>query len=101
MNPQDLDQSLDALFEERLDRIARRDLEGELRKSPQARDAYWETLLLHQSLRYRSKRVDLTKVVPMDQVICPEPEAGGLAGPVRSGRGAHSERQSSGPEHGR
>ncbi|HSH14927.1 MAG TPA: FecR domain-containing protein, partial [Verrucomicrobiae bacterium] len=42
--------------------------QDELRRNPEAREAYREYLLLEHSLRFRSKGVDLLRVVPMDQV---------------------------------
>lgn len=69
MNPEDLDQALDELFEGRLREDALAALNRELRERPEAREAYREHQLLHHCLRYRSKGTDLTKVVPMDAII--------------------------------
>ncbi|MBT8045484.1 MAG: FecR family protein, partial [Verrucomicrobiae bacterium] len=43
-------------------------LQQELYDNPQARDTYREYLHLHHALRFRSKGVDLLRVVPMDKV---------------------------------
>lgn len=69
MTSLELRQSLDDLFEGRLEGEAYTALENELRESAEARAVYRECLLLHKSLEFRGKGVDLFNVVPMEEVV--------------------------------
>jgi hypothetical protein len=68
MNRRELEMALQDLFEGQLAGEAFDELQGELRSNPDAREAYREYLLLEHTLKFRSKGVDMLRVVPMDQV---------------------------------
>ena len=69
MNRRDLEMHLQDLFEGCLAVEDFHSLQEELRANPQARAAYREYLHLHHALRFRSKGVDMLRVVPMDKVV--------------------------------
>lgn len=69
MTRRELEMALQDLFEGRLRGEAFGDLQHELRESAEARKTYREYLLLHHSLKFRSKGVDLLHVVPMDRIV--------------------------------
>ena len=68
MNRRELEMALQDLFEGQLAGEPFDELQEELRRNPEARAAYREYLLLDHSLRFRSKGVDMLRVMPMDQV---------------------------------
>jgi len=68
MTRRELDMLLEDLFEGCLEGAAFDRLQGELRASAEAREAYRESLHLHHALMFRSKGVDLLHVVPMEKV---------------------------------
>ena len=69
MNRRELEMAIQDLFEGRLEGEAFVGLQGELRRNPEAREAYREYLLLEHNLRFRSKGVDLLRVLPMDRIV--------------------------------
>jgi hypothetical protein len=68
MNRRELEMALQDLFEGQLAGEAFDGLQDELRRNPEARATYREYLLLEHTLKFRSKGVDMLRVVPMDRV---------------------------------
>lgn len=68
MNHRERDVLLQGLFEGSLGGEDLPRLQAELRSNPEAREAYREYLLLESSLRFRSKGVDLLRVLPMERM---------------------------------
>ncbi|MFK7851642.1 MAG: FecR domain-containing protein [Akkermansiaceae bacterium] len=68
MNRRELEMSLQDLFDGQLEGEAFDALQEELRRNPEARAAYREYALLEHGLKFRSKGVDMLRVVPMERV---------------------------------
>lgn len=69
MTRRELEMDLQDLFEGCLVGEAFENLQRKLREDPEARNTYREYALLHHSLKFRGKGVDLLRVVPMDRIV--------------------------------